>query len=208
MNIFETLPVVKKLEKLLDTQDALQTRIDKIKRKNTNLKLSLFRFAHWTASALFWLFMIGIFTTIMELFGSKMDFENKMATFLICSLISGIPVLLFFSFKSAIVKRENKRAYTKKEQIVYDELEEQYVRIEAEINTLIDRLETSEIPYKYWHSYALEWMIEAIRCKRANTLTELINLYEQFADAERRHNEQLEMLYLTRTDVKVDVRVY
>lgn len=208
MNIFETLPVVKRIEKLCEAQDALQTQIDKIKRKNTNIKFSLFRFAHWATSALFWILVIVAFTTIIELFKSKMDFDDKLIVFIMCSLIAGIPVLLYFIFKDALIKHERKRAYTKKEQIVYNELEKQYMRAEDEINLLLDRLQTSEIPYKYWSSYALEWMIEAIRCKRANSLTELINLYEQFADSERRHNEQLETLYRTRTNVNVDVWVY
>lgn len=206
MNIFETLDIVRKIEKLCDTQNAIQTRINKIKRKNTSFKLFLFRFAHWTVSVLFWILIIVITSILIEMFKGGMDDYDMLNVFTACSLIAGIPVLLFFVFKNALIKHEQKRAYTKKEQVIYDECELQYNRAESELNVLLDCLQTSEVPYKYWHSYALEWMIDAIRCKRANSLTELINLYEQFADAERRHNEQLEALYLTRTNV--DIHVY
>lgn len=204
MNILETLQVVKKLELLCDKQSDIQIRIDNIKRRNTSLRLSLFRWAHWIVSALFWMLVITSYSTIVELFSGTLE---SGPIFGICFTISGIPILLFFIFKSILIDHERKRVYTKREQRVYDECASQNAKVEAEINSLISQLETSIIPYKYWHSYALEWMIEAIECKRANSLTELINLYEQFADAERRHNEQLEMLYRTRADIKVDVRM-
>lgn len=208
MNIYETLQTVKKLEKLCVIQSDIQARIEKIKRKNTRLKLMLFRLVHWSASAMFWLLVIAVFFGIINYCQEVGKEYNTFDIFGICVYISGIPVILYFIFKSIFDKYERKRAYTKKEQIVYDECESQYNKAEAEINMLLAELDESPIPYKYWHSYALEWMIDAIECKRANSLTELINLYEQFADAERRHNEQLEMLYQTRTNVKVDVRVY
>lgn len=208
MNILETLQIVQKLEKLCDKQSEIQKRIDSIKRKNTKTKLVLFRLFHWGVSAAFWVCIIAAFSQIMKLFGDRYDDYDVLRILTICASIAGIPVLLFFIFKSILINHERKRAYTKREQRVYNECESQYIKVETEINSLISLLETSIIPYKYWHSYALEWMIEAIECKRANSLTELINLYEQFADAERRHNEQLEMLYRTRADIKVNVRVY
>lgn len=208
MNIYETLQTVKQVETLLGKQNEIQTRIGKIKNENTKLKLILFRIAHWTLSALFWILVVAAFLGIINYCKDVGREYNVFEFFCMCLFVSSIPVLLYILFKDMFDRHERKRAYTEKEQVVYDEYIAQYNQTEAKLDMLLDKLETSEIPRKYWHSYALEWMIDALECKRANTLTDLINLYEQFSDAERRHNEQLETLYRTRPDVKVNVRVY
>lgn len=208
MNIYETLQTVKQVETLLGKQNEIQTRIGKIKNENTKLKLILFRIAHWTLSALFWILVVAAFLGIINYCKDVGREYNVFEFFCMCLFVSSIPVLLYILFKDMFDRYERKRAYTEKEQVVYDEYIAQYNQTETKLDMLLDKLKTSEIPRKYWYSYALEWMIDALECKRANTLTDLINLYEQFSDAERRHNEQLETLCRTRPDVKVNVRVY
>lgn len=70
-----------------------------------------------------------------------------------------------------------------------------------EINLLKERIQkvsavlsTSELPSQYHYCLAVNWMVNAILSKRADTLKEVINLYEDYMQKEQHHQEDLEAI--------------
>ena len=53
------------------------------------------------------------------------------------------------------------------------------LEIQTHTGHLSQKLELSEVPIKYHNCDAINWMIDALRDKRADTLKEVINLYEE-----------------------------
>mgnify|MGYP000843811272 CR=1 FL=1 len=62
--------------------------------------------------------------------------------------------------------------------------------IEKEMRELDEVLQQSELPSQYHYPFAVDWMINAITTKRADTLKEAINLYENYLQSER-HNQNI-----------------
>ena len=62
--------------------------------------------------------------------------------------------------------------------------------MENEMQQITEILQSSELPPRYHYTYAVNWMIDAFQCKRADSIKEAINLYEDFLQKER-HNEEV-----------------
>lgn len=66
--------------------------------------------------------------------------------------------------------------------------------LKEKIQKLEGILSTSDLPTQYHCCFAVNWMVDAILSKRADTLKEVINLYETYVQKERHHQEELEAI--------------
>lgn len=105
------------------------------------------------------------------------------------AILSIVSLAVYFLIKfilSIINFIRNKSAKAKERKNDYLE---QYNHLMDQRELILKALRTSEVPFDYRNLNAIDWMITAIRNKRGNTYTELINLYEQHLRDERQVRE-------------------
>ncbi|MBQ4598392.1 MAG: hypothetical protein IJB19_00595 [Clostridia bacterium] len=74
--------------------------------------------------------------------------------------------------------------------------------LKVQIDEISENLKRSDLPAQYHYSFAVNWMVKAIYSKRADTLKEVINLYEEYLQKER-HN-----LAITEAIKSIDIIYY
>ena len=105
-------------------------------------------------------------------------------TILLSAII--VPFVIKYVKNKAITREPTKKEITAvrtKHAAEISDLETKMRNIEA-------TLRKSVLPANYHYSLAVNWMVEAVLSKRADTLKEVINLYEDYLQKER-HNAEL-----------------
>lgn len=137
-------------------------------------------------------FFIGLAVVILalalEFLIGKTDGGGATALIFILALPAIIIAILIYN---SMRKSALKRAPTQKEIAATRRKHGKEIEpIEKEMRELDEVLQQSELPSQYHHPFAVDWMINAITTKRADTLKEAINLYENYLQSER-HNQNI-----------------
>ena len=157
---------------------------------------------------IFWLIAWGVFViVILYLWAFQRDFIYYMigdlkegetlfdALSAYCVAFGSIYAIaaafILLVLRKLLERRERARQYTPEEIEMHDRYCDEISRSQSLVQDASIQLETSEIPKAYLNVFALSWMVEAATNKRADTLKELINLYERYLEDERRHQEQI-----------------
>lgn len=123
----------------------------------------------------------------------QMDVVDKISegSFLMSILLYLSPALVIFAILVSIflwIYRSKRRKYdlaiaqgilTKEESEICDQCVNQMNASKANMLSINIALEHSVLPQDYHNEYAVNWIVKAMENKRADTLKEAINLYEQ-----------------------------
>ena len=183
MNIFETCTVVASLEKSTKIRDELTNANNCIRKQKNDKILKAFYAVYWILAPLIIACLIGLEESMSVTENFAVTWIENFATFLFIpgysAFTGGIALAIFSIIRPIFKNKLGKRGLSPKEQEKYDENSARIYAAQLEINRQLPLLVETEVPHRYLCTYALRWMTEAIYNRRANSLQEAINLYEQ-----------------------------
>lgn len=132
----------------------------------------------------FILIFLFIFYSIKELFLCLFT-SRSLFKFLLKFIFIFIMFIFIYVKRLSISEKIHKddpiqNLLTKDDEIKLNDLEKKLIFLEDKLKIANDNLSNSDIPYKYRNTDALDFFIESFENKRADTLKELINLYEDY----------------------------
>lgn len=176
MNIFASQKYILRLDEL---RNAYNQYFQKEKSSST-------RRHYFIGVLIFFLYIAGNIAMSAGFSESEkgLQFIALFPVFLIACVV--LPILYSYLRKKALTRTPTKKEIASVRRKHGKEIDE----LEQEMRRLTEVLKQSELPAQYHYAYAINWMIDAITSKRADTLKEVINLYEDFLQKER-HNQSI-----------------
>lgn len=195
MDFYQTYYAVRERSNIQNNVDSIDTEIDNISNKefNTFTKILII-----IVSIVIICFIGYFISDIYHLIHSRRKFFEKLSMIfstVIVGLISIVIIpfigLVFYGIIGFIISKI-KPSKAKVEQI--SKLINNREELCQRINILNNSLENSIVPKHYRNLDAMQFMVTAFEHKRANTLTDLINLYEIHVESTNRDNKINELI--------------
>lgn len=130
--------------------------------------------------------LMGVIINVFSLQGMDVDIESLTEAIMSISTIFACLTLPIFLAIYYFEKRnwKNKLAKSESEYAKRIQYEQELIGIKKNIVHMKSELNRSVVPKDYQNPYAVDWIVKAVENKRADTLKEAINLFEQHKSAE------------------------